>query len=68
MTKRIYQLNIDLFDKAVHREYRVIQRFFDMEEAEVFKERFKDIRDKIIKDTATSEELLEVASVIKRNQ
>ena len=25
-----YKVNLELFDKAVHREYRIIQRFFDM--------------------------------------
>ncbi|BCT70103.1 hypothetical protein [Escherichia phage NiC89] len=32
-----YKVNLELFDKAVHREYRIIQRFFDMGEAEEFK-------------------------------
>lgn len=62
-----YRVNLELFDKAVHREYRIIQRFFDMGEAEEFKNRFKDIRDKIQSDTATKDELLEVVEVIKRN-
>lgn len=62
-----FKVNLDLFDKAVHREYRLIQRFFDMDEAEVFKERFKEIRIKIQSDTASKEELLETAEVIKRN-
>lgn len=57
-----------LFDDAVHREYRVISRFFDIEEGELFKERFKEISDRIfVTDTATSEELLEVAEIIKRH-
>lgn len=64
---RTYNVDLELFDKAVHREYRIIQRFFDMREAEEFKNRFKDIRDKIQSDTATKDELLEVAEVIKRN-
>ena len=58
-----YKVNLELFDKAVHREYRIIQRFFDIGEAE----EFKNIRDKIQSDTATKDELLEVAEVIKRN-
>lgn len=62
-----FKVNLELFDKAVHREYRLIQRFFDMDEAEVFKERFKEIRIKIQTDTASKEELLETAEVIKRN-
>ena len=41
---------------------RIIQRFFDMGEAEEFKNRFKDIRDKIQSDTATKDELLEVVN------
>ncbi|AEO97004.1 hypothetical protein CPTAKMNP4_004 [Salmonella phage vB_SenM-AKM_NP4] len=57
-----------LFDDAVYKEYRIIQRFFDMSEAEDFKERFKEIRFKIQNNTATAEELLEVAELIKRNQ
>ena len=62
-----FKVNLELFDKAVHREYRLIQRFFDMDEAEVFKERFKEIRIKIQTDAASKEELLETAEVIKRN-
>lgn len=62
-----FKVNLELFDKAVHREYRLIQRFFDMDEAEVFKERFKEIRIKIQTDTASKEELFETAEVIKRN-
>lgn len=58
----------ELFDEAIHKEYRIIQRFFDIGAAEEFKDRFKDIRDKIyITDTATKEELLEVAEIIKRH-
>lgn len=65
---RSYNVNIELFDDAVFREYRIIQRFFDMAEAEVFKERFKEMRIKIQNDTATKEELLEVAELIKRHE
>ena len=62
-----YNVNLTLFDDAVFREYRIIQRFFDINEAEVFKDRFSEIRIKIKNDTATKDELLEVAEVIKRN-
>ena len=62
-----FKVNMELFDKAVHKEYSVIQRFFDIREAEEFKERFKEIRIKIASDTATKDELLEVAELIKRN-
>lgn len=64
---RIYNVDLELFDKAVLREFRLIQRFFDIETAESFKERFKEIRYKIQTDTATKEELLEVAEIFKRN-
>ena len=58
----------ELFDDAVYKEYRIIQRFFDIGEAEEFKERFKEIRNKIfITDTATAEELLDVANLRKRH-
>ncbi|QQG32313.1 hypothetical protein CkP1_0002 [Citrobacter phage CkP1] len=59
--------SLELFDKAVFREYRIIQRFFDINEAELFKERFKEIRVKIVNDTATKEELLMVADLFKRH-
>ena len=62
-----FKVNMELFDKAAHKEYRVIQRFFDIREAEEFKERFKKIRIKIASDTATKDELLEVADLFKRN-
>lgn len=58
----------ELFDEAIYKEYRIIQRFFDIGEAEVFKERFNEISYKIyITDTATAEELLDVANLIKRH-
>ncbi|AIX11973.1 hypothetical protein ACQ46_gp002 [Citrobacter phage Moon] len=62
-----YNVNLTLFDDAVFREYRIIQRFFDINEAEVFKDRFSEIRIKIKNDTATKDELLEVADLIKRH-
>ncbi|AKU43648.1 hypothetical protein CPT_Merlin2 [Citrobacter phage Merlin] len=62
-----YNVNLTLFDDAVFREYRIIQRFFDINEAEIFKDRFKEIRIKIKNDTATKDELLEVADLIKRH-
>lgn len=62
-----FKVNLELFDKVVHKEYRVIQRFFDIREAEEFKERFKEIRIKIASDAATKDELLEVADLFKRN-
>lgn len=66
--KRSYIPSKELFDDAVHREYRIIQRFFDIQAAEEFKDRFKQIRDKIFTtNTATAEELLEVAEIIKRH-
>ena len=34
-----FKVNLELFDKVVHKEYRVIKRFFDIREAEEFKER-----------------------------
>ncbi|HFG0931940.1 hypothetical protein [Klebsiella phage PhiKpNIH-6] len=43
----------------------MIQRFFDIDEAELFKERFTDIRIKITHDCASAEELLECAELIK---
>lgn len=62
-----YNVNLTLFDDAVFREYRIIQRFFDINEAEVFKDRFSEIRIKIKNDTATKDELLEVADLIKQH-
>jgi hypothetical protein len=64
---RSYNVDIDLFDSVVHKEYRLIQRFFDIRAAEEFKERFKEMRIKILNDTATKDELLEVAELFKRN-
>lgn len=64
---RSYNVNLELFDDAVFREYRIIQRFFDIAEAEDFKERFKEIRGKIKNETATQEELLQVAVLIKQH-
>lgn len=56
----------ELFDEAVYKEYRIISRFFDTCEGELFRERFKEIGDKIfITNTATQEELFEVARLIK---
>lgn len=34
---RSYNVNLELYDEAVMKEYRIIQRFFDMGEAEEFK-------------------------------
>jgi hypothetical protein len=62
---KVYKVNLSMFDDAVYREYRIIQRFFDVDEAEVFKDRFNEIRFKIVNDTATKEELLEVAQLIE---
>lgn len=68
MLKKIYVPNKELFDDAIYREYRIIQRFFDIQAAEEFKDRFKQISDKIFTtNTATAEELLEVAEIIKRH-
>lgn len=65
---RSYNVNLELFDDAVHHEYRIIQRFFDIEAAEEFKVRFSEVRVKIQNDIATKEELLEVAELIKRHE
>lgn len=65
---RSYNVCMELFDDAVYKEYRVIQRFFDIIEAEEFKECFKEIRIKIMNDTATKQELLQVAELIKRHE
>ena len=66
--KRSYIPSEELFNDAIYREYRIIQRFFDIQAAEEFKERFKEIHDKIFTtNTATAEELLEVAEIIKRH-
>lgn len=66
--KRSYTPSEELFNDAIYREYRIIQRFFDIQAAEEFKERFKEIHNKIFTtNTATSEELLEVAEIIKRH-
>lgn len=66
--KRSYIPSEELFNDAVYREYRIIQRFFDIQAAEEFKERFKEIHNKIFTtNTATAEELLEVAEIIKRH-
>ena len=68
MLKKSYVPNKELFDDAIHREYRIIQRFFDIQAAEEFKDRFKQISNKIFTtNTATAEELLEVAEIIKRH-
>lgn len=67
IAKRVYTPNKELFDYAVMREYRTIQRFFDVVDAETFLERFNVIRNKIFTtNSATTEELLEVAELIKR--
>lgn len=66
--KRSYIPSEELFNDAIYREYRIIQRFFDTQAAEEFKERFKEIHNKIFTtNTATAEELLEVAEIIKRH-
>lgn len=66
--KRSYTPSEELFNDAIYREYRIIQRFFDIQAAEEFKDRFKQISDKIFTtNTATAEELLEVAEIIKRH-
>ncbi|QEG11420.1 hypothetical protein RCIP0102_00102 [Klebsiella phage RCIP0102] len=66
--KRSYTPSEELFNDAIYREYRIIQRFFDIQAAEEFKERFKEIHNKIFTtNTATAEELLEVAEIIKRH-
>lgn len=62
---RSYRVNLNLLDNAIFKEYRMIQRFFDIDEAELFKERFTDIRIKITNDCASAEELLECAELIK---
>ncbi|APD20382.1 rIIA lysis inhibitor [Klebsiella phage KPV15] len=66
--KRSYIPSEELFNDAIYREYRIIQRFFDIQAAEEFKEHFKEIHNKIFTtNTATAEELLEVAEIIKRH-
>lgn len=66
--KRSYIPSEELFNDAIYHEYRIIQRFFDIQAAEEFKERFKEIHNKIFTtNTATAEELLEVAEIIKRH-
>jgi ketol-acid reductoisomerase len=45
--KRSYIPSEELFNDAIYREYRIIQRFFDIQAAEEFKERFKEIHNKI---------------------
>ena len=51
---RSYRVNLNLLDNAIFKEYRMIQRFFDIDEAELFKERFTDIRIKITHDRPKS--------------
>lgn len=62
---RSYNVNLELYDEAVMKEYRIIQRFFDMGEAEEFKEQFKYKRSKILNGTITPEDLLRIAELIK---
>lgn len=64
---RSYKVNKELFDDAVFKEHRIIERFFDIEAAYDFKERYKIMWFKIQNDIATQEELLEVASLIKHH-
>lgn len=58
----------ELFDEAVHKEFRIISKFFDHDEALLFKERFDEIRSKIfVTFDATAKELLDVAELIKHH-
>lgn len=64
---RTFKVNKELYDKAVHREYRLIERFFDIREAYEFKERFTELWVKIQNETVSQEELLNVADLIKKH-
>lgn len=64
---RSYNVNLELFDDAIFREYRILERFFDIDLAIEFRLCFKEIRNKILKNTATKDELLQVAELIKKH-
>lgn len=64
---RTFKVNKELYDKAVRREYRLIERFFDIREAYEFKECFTELWIKIQNETVSQEELLNVAALIKKH-
>lgn len=64
---RSYNVNLELYDEAVYKEYRIIQRFFDIGEAEEFRTIHHEIRSKILNGTITPEELLRISELIKRH-
>ncbi|ARW57976.1 hypothetical protein [Serratia phage X20] len=64
---RVYNVNLELFDKAVSLEYRMIDKFWDHEIALEFKDYASDLRVKIVNETATQEELLKVAELMKKH-
>ena len=64
---RSYNVSKELFDEAVRKEYRILERFFDIEDALEFKECSKVLWYKITNDIATKEELLKVAELIKQH-
>ncbi|BBC78050.1 Hypothetical protein KNT65_gp002 [Escherichia phage EcS1] len=62
---RVYNVNLELFDKAIALEFRQIDKFWDRHMALEFKDDAAKLRDKIIKQTATQDELLKVAELMK---
>lgn len=64
---RSYNVSKELFDEAVYKEYRILERFFDIGEALDFKECSKVLWFKISNNVATKEELLRVANLIKQH-
>lgn len=65
--KREYDVAMELVDKAIAKRVRLIERFYDIDESIDEHKRLSVIRAKIISNTASLIEYLEIAELIKEH-
>lgn len=65
--KRSYDVAMELVDKAIAKRVRLMERFYDIDESREELKRLSVIRAKIVSNTASQIEYLEIAELIKEH-
>ena len=65
--KRSYDVAMELVDKAIAKRVRLMERFYDIDESRIELKRLSIIRAKIVSNTASLIEYLEIAELIKEH-